>query len=145
MAQATYDDANLVLRLYELRREERMRQARQWMMSEFRAATVDELNKIAPQGSGMDANFRMVVTYWDMAASFITGGILNAELFYQSNRELVIVWEKVRPLIAEIRELRKNPGLWKHLEKVGNEFGDYLKKTEGDEFYETFLKRARAR
>ena len=77
---ATYDDVNLVLRLYDLRREERMREARRaWSVANFHAKSLEKLNETCPPGANENASFRMVVTYWDMAASFITGGVLQQE------------------------------------------------------------------
>jgi hypothetical protein len=136
----TYDDANLILRVYEMRREERMRKARAWFTSQFKVTTWDDLQKLAPPGSDENASFRMVVTYWDMVASFITSGVLHKELFFQSGRELLLVWERVREVLPEIRSRYKDPLLWGHLETVGNEFATYFKGKSGDG-YEAFLKR----
>lgn len=136
----TYDDANLILRLYEMRREERMRKARAWFTSHFRVTTWEELQKLAPSGSDENASYRMVVTYWDMVASFITSGVLHKELFFQSGRELLLVWERMRDVVPEIRRQYKDPHLWSHLETVGNEFATYFK-GRSDEAYDAFLKR----
>ncbi|HJT87457.1 MAG TPA: hypothetical protein VJ732_06365 [Bryobacteraceae bacterium] len=97
-----------------------MRQAREWFASKFHATTVEEVQKIAPQGSQENAYLRMVTSYWDMAASFVTSGILNEELFLQTNGELLFVWEKVRGLAEANRTAMKNPNIWKNLETVGN-------------------------
>jgi hypothetical protein len=115
--QATYDDANLLLRLYELRREETMRKARQWFFS-FSPNQPEQLRKIADRGSQENAYFRMVASYWDMAASFVTSGVLNEELFLQNNGELLFVWEKSRAAIEQSRALMKNPNYMKNLETV---------------------------
>jgi hypothetical protein len=136
----TYDDANLILRLYEMRREDRMRKARGWFTSHFKVTTFDELQKLAPAGSDENASYRMVVTYWDMVASFVTSGVLHKELFFQSGRELLLVWERVRDVLPDIRRQYKDPHLWGHLETVGNEFATYFKKRSGDG-YDAFLKR----
>src|SRR5262245_37054734 len=96
--QATYDDANLCLRLYELRREETMRKARSWFFT-FSANSGEELQKAAPMGSQENAYFRMVTSYWDMAASFVTTGVLNEELFLQTNGEILFIWEKIRTVL----------------------------------------------
>ena len=81
---ATYEDANLLLRLYELRRDERMRTARTWFARNFRAGTLEEFDKLCPADSEENASFRMVVSYWEMAASFVTRGILHQDLFMQN-------------------------------------------------------------
>ena len=136
----TYDDANLILRLYEMRREERMRRARAWFTANFKVKTWDDLQKLAPGGSDENASYRMVVTYWDMVASFIAGGILHQELFFQSGREMLLVWERMRDVLPDIRQQYKDPHLWAHLETVGNQFAAYFQGRSG-EGYEAFLKR----
>ena len=136
----TYDDVNLILRLYELRREDRMRKARAWFAANFKARTWDELQKIAPPGSDENASYRMVVTYWEMVASFVTGGILHKELFFQSGRELLLVWERINDVLLPIREKHKDPLLYQHLEAVGTEFATYFKDRSG-EGYDAFIKR----
>jgi hypothetical protein len=136
----TYDDANLILRLYEMRREERMRKARAWFTSSFRVSTWEELQKLAPAGSEENASYRMVVTYWDMVASFISSGVLHRELFFQSGRELLLVWERIRDVLPHVREQYKDPHLWGHLETVGNDYAGYFKGRSADG-YAAFLKR----
>src|ERR1700730_16568810 len=88
-ARATYDDVNLVIRLYELRRDERLREARRWFGASFKAKTLDEFHALCPMGSEPTESYRMVVTYWDMVASFLTSGVVNQELFFQSGGELL--------------------------------------------------------
>ena len=136
----TYDDANLILRLYEMRREDRMRRARAWFTANFKVKSWDELQKLAPPGSDENASYRMVITYWDMVGSFVTSGVLHRELFFQSGRELLLVWERARDVVPQIREQFKDPLLWSHLETVGNEFAAYFKGRSGDG-YEAFLRR----
>src|SRR5215467_12535044 len=98
----TYDDANLILKLYEIRREEKMRTARDWFGQNFHFKTMEEYNRQCPPNSSMNAYARMVTSYWDMVASFITGGILNQELFFQSGGEMLFVWERIRELVPQI-------------------------------------------
>jgi hypothetical protein len=135
--QATYDDANLVLRLYELRREEKLRKARDWFSRNFAPASFEEAQKLIPMGSQENAYFRMVVSYWEMAASFVTSGVLNRDLFFQSSGELLFVWERVRELVPAFRAMSKNPDSWKNLETVGNAFIEWLQ-NKGPETYPTF-------
>ena len=113
--QATYDDANLCVKLFELRREETMRKARQWFAT-FSASKPEDM---PPMGTQENAYLRMVTSYWDMAAAFVTSGVLNEELFLQTNGELLFVWEKVRDLVPQIRSMNKNPNYLKNLETVG--------------------------
>jgi hypothetical protein len=143
MAQATYDDANLILRLYELRREPKMRQARDWFASSFNATTLEELDKLCPMGSEQNAYARMVSSYWEMAASFVTAGVLSPELFYESGGELLFVWAKLAPIAPAMREKYKNPQAYSNTEKVANDMVAWASK-KSPEFYENFQQMVRA-
>jgi hypothetical protein len=118
MPQATYEDANLVLRMYELRREDKLRKARDWFAREFSARSADELAEKYSAGSEENAFYRMVVSYWEMLASFLVHGIIHEELFFETCGEGLMVWEKVRPFISELRARRKNPLMLRNLEKA---------------------------
>jgi hypothetical protein len=143
MTPATYDDVNLILKLYDMRREEQMRTARTWFTANFKVKSMVEYNRLCPRGSGMNAHARQVITYWDMVASFICSGVLNQELFFQSGRELLIVWVRVEPILEEWRALYKDPTWLKNLESVGTAFAEYMKKL-GAESYESFVARVRS-
>jgi hypothetical protein len=140
MAQATYDDANLLLKLYEVRREEKMREGRAWFVANFKPKTVEEMLKLCPPGSAESAHMRQVITYWDMAASFVSTGVLNPELFFANNREFLVVWLRVRPYLAELREKYSDPQYFKHLETAGNMNIEFLNRTSPGAL-ETFVKR----
>jgi len=141
-ARATYDDVNLLIRLYDLRREERLRAARNWFVSSCKPHSVADLEALCPPGSEQNAHFRQVVSYWEMAASFITAGVLNQELFFQSGHELLMVWERLRGLVAEYREKHKNPVLLKNLETVGKAYAQWMNR-QSPEMYPAFAARAR--
>ncbi len=136
----TYDDANLILRLYEMRRDERMRKARSWFTANCKVKSYEELIKLAPGGSDENASFRMVVSYWDLVGSFITAGVLNKELFFQSGREMLLVFERMRELLPSMREAYKDPNYLKHLETVGSQYAAHLQ-AQNAEAYQAFLKR----
>ncbi len=86
MAQSTYDDANLILRLYELRREDKMRAALHLVRGEF--PLQDDGGNERAMPSRYEANaHRQVVSYWDMAGSFVTSGVLSSDLFFTNTRE----------------------------------------------------------
>jgi hypothetical protein len=114
--RATFDDVNLILRLYEMRREPRMREARLWFAANFKARTLQELTTLCPPGSEPNASYRMVTSYWEMVGSFITDGVLNSELFYKSGRELLFVYARLRHVLPAIREKFENPSELKNLE-----------------------------
>jgi hypothetical protein len=135
---ATYDDANLILRLYDLRREPRLREARKWFGGAPQFQSREEWLKYAPSGSEENASYRMVVTYWEMVASLVTSGVLNAELFFASNLEMLFVWEKIRILLPEVRTVQKNPMLYQNLEQVATEYLEHMK-AGSPEWYDSFF------
>jgi len=118
MIQATYEDAKLIMDLYQLRREERLRKARDWFQKEMSAASLKEYREKYPPGSEQDAFFGMVIGYWEMASAFLAKGIVHEELFLETNGELWTIWEKAKPLVEEYRGLLKNPALFGNLEKA---------------------------
>lgn len=140
VSRPTYDDANLILRLYEMRREERMREARAWFTAHFRPKKWEELATLVPPGSQENASYRMVISYWDMVASFVVTGVLNRELFFQSGRELLVVHERLRPVLAGVRDAYRDPGYLGNLEKVGDELAAYMQAQSADA-YQAFVKR----
>lgn len=142
MVQATYEDVRLILRLYEMRREEKHRAARAWFSANFKVKTIAEYNQLCPTGSESNAFARQVISHWDMVASFINAGVLNQDLFFQSGRELLFVWVRVEPLIAEWRTAYKDPDYYKNLETVAVAYAGYLKK-KNSEAYDNFVTRVR--
>jgi hypothetical protein len=95
------EEAGLILRLYELRREETMRKARDWYFREFHPQTLAEFNAaIFGEHTG---HLRMVITYWDMAAALVNHGAISIELFGDTNGEHIGVFAKIEPLLGEIR------------------------------------------
>jgi hypothetical protein len=98
---STQEEANLILRLYELRREETMRKARDWYFREFNPSSIEDVtNALFSEHSG---HLRMVMTYWDMAAALVNHGAIGIELFNDTNGEHIGVFAKVEPLLKELR------------------------------------------
>lgn len=108
--------ADLIMKLYDLRRENTMREARNWFISFF-PESVDDIMKtmIDPATS---AYFRMVTTYWDMAAGFVNHGAIEEEMFLDSNGECWVIFAKVQPFLAGVRKILENPNYLKNLEKL---------------------------
>ena len=121
MMQPTYDDANLLLRLYEIRREEKLRHARHWFLFEFQPGAWDEVRKGFFTGQDEDNYLRMVVSYWDMACALVKQGILNKDLFYATTGEYVVVWNKTKPWVAGVREELKNSLMFRNLEDIAED------------------------
>ena len=140
ISRPTYDDANLILRLYEMRRDDRMREARQWYAAKFKPKKWEDLATLAAPGSADHASFRMVVSYWDMVASFVISGVLNKELFFQSGRELLVVFERLRPVLPGIRDDYKDPLYLGNLERLGLDYAAHWQSLN-PEAYEAFAKR----
>jgi hypothetical protein len=136
MSKATYDDVNLILRLYDIRREEKLRAARVWFVTNFKPKTSEEYKKLIETPEA-NAYFRQSVTYWDMVAGFITSGVLNEELFFQSGRELVLFWLRLKPIVAGAREFYKDPNAYKNLETVADAYAKHL----GPEAFAAFAAR----
>ncbi|MGA2712110.1 MAG: hypothetical protein ABSG41_03310 [Bryobacteraceae bacterium] len=108
------DSANLILKLYELRREETMRQARNFVFT-FDPKSAQEY--MAGMMGANSAYIRMVTSYWEMAASFVVNGAIDATMFDQANGEHVFVFAKFEPILADLRAMM-GPSLFKNLEHV---------------------------
>jgi hypothetical protein len=116
MATVTYDEVNLMLRLYDLRREQRLRQARSWYLDHFHPGSPDEMMENYKAGSDEYNNIRMVLSYWDMVASIVNRGLINDELFFESNGEMWVVWDRIRSIVPTWRAAFKNPLVFHNLE-----------------------------
>lgn len=99
----TVDDANLILRLYELRREEKLRAAREWFRTKFVPLSIDDVKTVVATPGEENTNYRMVTTYWDMACSFVASGVLHPDLFLQSGSEALMVWSRLEEFVPRIR------------------------------------------
>jgi hypothetical protein len=118
MVQPTYDDANLLLHVYEIRREDKLRQARHWFLFEFKPGAWSEVRVGFFTGQEQDNYLRMVVTYWDMVCALVKQGVLNKDLFYTTNGEHLAVWNKTKPWVEGVREEFKNPLMFRNLEEI---------------------------
>jgi hypothetical protein len=119
----TASDAQLILQLYDLRREAEMRKARAWWFTQFWPKNADDFMKVAFTPGSQENNWlRQVSGYWSMAASFVLHGALNAELFLQPSvsGEMFIVFAKVHPFLKELREKAGDPEMFGIIEKVIN-------------------------
>lgn len=114
----TYEDAQLVLKLYELRREEKLRAAREWFVGKFFPRSAADLETLYSLPGIENTYFRMVTSYWDMAASFVVRGVLNSDLLLDSAGEMVLVWAKLESHLPEIRGKVVSPAFLSNLEKV---------------------------
>jgi len=107
-----------------------MRAARKWYMEHFGPQTLAEFRELCPAGSDTNASFRQVSSYYEMVASFITGGVLNEELYFQSGGELFLAFIRLEPFLAELREAFKNPGAYKNLQIVAEHYAAYINRND---------------
>ena len=114
---ATTADAGLILKLYELRTEPTMREARAWMTGQFFPQTAEEFFAVAyARGSKENAWYRQVTSYWEMAAALVLHGALNADLFIDCNNEPFFIYAKFLPILPEIRQ--RMPGFMTRVGQV---------------------------
>lgn len=113
-----HEDADLILKLYDLRREKVMREARTWFFTFNPQNVEDFLDVMTSDKSGY---YRMVVSYWDMAASLVNNGAIDAQMFNDANGEHLFVYSKIEPFLGGLREGSGNPEYLAHLEKLVKE------------------------
>ena len=117
MPKPASNDADLILKLYEIRRDPEMRRARAFMMSEYAAVSWDEIRPHYLTGNELDRHFRMVTSYWEMVAAFVNRGILDEDLFFDTHGEGLLIWNKVKAVVAEGRKHIRPTWLW-NLERM---------------------------
>ena len=111
-----FESAQLNLQLFDLRREPVLREARAWFLLEFNPETLADLGTVL--AGERNASFRMVLGYWDMAASLVTTGAIDADAFRAAHTELFGTFCKVQPFLAEMRAVSGELEFCRHLEAV---------------------------
>ena len=122
------ESADLILKLYELRRETKMREARNWIFS-FNPQSADEYIQTM-RNPEIGAYLRMVTSYWDMAAALVNHGAIDAEMFGDTAGEHIIIYAKIQPFLEEFREKIHNPKAFGNLEKVIMNMPDGMERVE---------------
>jgi hypothetical protein len=107
-----------MLRLYELRRESRLRQARAWFLNHFHPVSPDEIGEKYPLGSEENANIRMTISYWDMVAGIVNRGLIDDDIFFENNGEIWVVWDRIRNIAPAWRSAFQNPMIFGQLEEA---------------------------
>ncbi|HUE51810.1 MAG TPA: hypothetical protein VMO80_05695 [Terriglobales bacterium] len=119
--EPTATDAELILKLYDLRREAEMRKARDWWVVKFWPQTADDFIKVANALGTQENNWlRQVGGYWDMAAALVLHGTIHPELFVEGgvSGEMFFLYAKMQPILKDVREKMQSPGLFSNVEKV---------------------------
>lgn len=116
---ATAQDAELIIKLYDLRRDETMRKARNFMFGEFFPTSLDDFKAILgnPDLAQQSAYFRQATSYWDMVAAMVNHGSIDRELFYDTNGEFFAIWAKIGDFVPELRGIF-GPQYMVNLEKL---------------------------
>lgn len=118
--------AQLLLQIYDLRREERLRAARAWLLPNFAARSMKEFMELYPPGTDHNAYFRQVSTYWDMVAAIVNRGMIDEDLFFETTSEAMLTWLRVREVALEMRAARKNPLYLRNLEALAEKQEKWL-------------------
>ncbi len=127
--KATATDAELCMKLYELRREAEMRKARNFVNFQFQPQSIDDFLKLTQAiGTPENAWVRQVFSFWENAASFVLNGIVHPGLFFAWNGEMVFVYAKYKPFLAELRQQMENPAFFAGVEKAVNSSPDMRKR-----------------
>lgn len=125
----THAEAELLLRLYDLRREARLRQARDWFFNKFNPTSLEDMMKQAPPGSEENAFMRMVTSYWETACAMLNHGLIHEDLFFETTGEQFMVWVRLEPFLAEIRQ-QFGKYAFQHLEKAAQRYEKWWEQRE---------------
>ena len=118
----THEQGQLHLQVYDLRREARLRQARDWFFKNYIVENLEDARRIAGPGTENGALAMMVLTYWEHACALLNYGLLHEDLFFETSGEFFGVWERVKPIVPGFRQLFANPLFLAHLEKAAQRF-----------------------
>lgn len=118
----THEQAQLQLKVYDLRREERLRQARDWFFQNYFADSFDDAMRLAAPGTEGGRYFGMVIGYWEQACALLNYGLLHEDLFFETSGEFFGVWERVKATVPQGRERFAAKGYLANLEKVAKRY-----------------------
>jgi hypothetical protein len=122
----THEQAQLHLQVYDLRREARLRQARDWFFRNYFVEKFDDMMRIAAPETEGGALAGMVISYWEQACALLNYGLLHEDLFFETSGEFFGVWERVKPILPEARERFVNKRFLAHMEKAAKRFETWM-------------------
>jgi hypothetical protein len=131
MREPTHADAELMIRLYELRRDPEMRRARQWFLTEFKAQSWTEIKLRYLTHTDEDRHFRMTTSYWEMVGTLVNRNVLHSELFFDHTGEDIVTWERCKDWIAEARQDIR-PSYLIHFERMVEAHQAYRKQVNAE-------------
>jgi len=118
----THEQAQLHLQVYDMRREARLRQGRDWFFKNYVVETLDDAMRISAPGTEGGAFAGMVLSYWEQACALLNYGLLHEDLFFETSGEFFGVWELAKPVVPQARERFKMNGYLAHLEKAAKRY-----------------------
>jgi hypothetical protein len=124
-SKPTHEQAQLHLKVYDLRREARLRQARDWFQQNYNAETVEEAMRLAPMGTDNGRFVGMVIGYWEQACALLNYGLLHEDLFFETSGEFFGVWEQIKTVVPQFREQFGDPNMLLNLEKAAKRFEEW--------------------
>jgi len=122
----THEQAQLHLQVYEMRREARLRQARDWYFKNYHVENLDDAMRIAAPGTENGTFVMMVLSYWEQACALLNYGLLHEDLFFQTSGEFFGVWEFVKPTVAQGRQRFVNKQFLANLEKAAQRYETWI-------------------
>jgi len=122
----THEQAQLHLQIYDMRREARLRQGREWFFKNYFVDNLEDWMRIAAPGTETGALAMMVLSYWDQACALLNYGLLHEGLFFETSGEFFGVWERVKAIIPQARERFMNKQFLAHLEKAAQRYEDWM-------------------
>ena len=127
-SKPTHEQAQLHLQVYDLRREARLRQARDWFQQNYYAETIDDAMRIAPPGTETGAFVGMVIGYWEQACALLNYGLLHEDLFFETSGEFFGVWEMVKTVVPQFRERYADKHMLANLERAAKRYEEWSEK-----------------
>jgi hypothetical protein len=122
----THEQAQLHLQVYEMRREAKLRQGRDWFFKNYFADNLEDGMRIAAPGTETGALFMMVLSYWEQACALLNYGLLHESLFFETSGEFFGVWERVKPIVPQARERFVNKQFLANLEKAAQRYESWI-------------------
>ena len=122
----THEQAQLHLQIYEMRREARLRQGRDWFFRNYHVETIEDAMRIAAPGTEGGAFVGMVLSYWEQACAFLNYGLLHEDLFFETSGEFFGVWELAKAVVPQARDRWSNQNYLAHLEKAAQRYEAWI-------------------
>ena len=122
----THEQAQLHLQVFEMRREARMRQGREWYFKNYVVENLDDAMRIAPPGTETGALTSMVLSYWEQACALLNYGLLHEDLFFQTSGEFFGAWMMAKPVVPQLREKFANKQFLANLEKAAQRYETWI-------------------